>query len=111
MSRSSSAASTSSTAGLAGLESLHQQQQQQQQWGRGGSMPGQEPGRTANGTFQAWALQRPPGDERGAALTRRALRRLGRAWTLEEVAAHRTAGDAWIAVAGRVGARALGFRV
>ncbi|KAG2496930.1 hypothetical protein HYH03_004936 [Edaphochlamys debaryana] len=35
-------------------------------------------------------------------MTRRALRKLGRTWTLEEVRQHRRKDDAWIAVDGRV---------
>jgi hypothetical protein len=57
--------------------------------------------RRANGVYQAWAA-RPTADSEGLRLSRRALRRMGRAWSLGEVAKHNVAEDAWIAVNGRV---------
>jgi cytochrome b involved in lipid metabolism len=50
---------------------------------------------------QAWRLVRP---QLAACpkLTRRQARQINRSWTLADVAAHRYADDAWIAVAGRV---------
>lgn len=61
-----------------------------------------ERGRTPGGVFQSWRLQRDATDAGAATLSRRQLRRLGRGWALSEVARHKTVGDAWIAVNGRV---------
>jgi cytochrome b involved in lipid metabolism len=53
------------------------------------------------GTHQAWTLTRPVlGHD--PKLTRRQLRTAGRSWSHDELAAHRYADDAWIAVDGRV---------
>ncbi len=58
--------------------------------------------RSPSGTFQAWKQVRDTADSRSVVLSRRQLRRLGRAWTLEEVGRHKAVDDAWIAVNGRV---------
>ena len=58
----------------------------------------------AAGVHQAWRPRRPDADAAGLKLTRRQLRKLGRSWSLAEVARHNSAYDAWIAVNGRVSA-------